>query len=185
MHARPVAGQQAGAQPSRRHCQGWHASYRRDTCDHAQVHDSRIQVRHASTGDADAVAGLAGQLAMSFEFSREQFDVSYPVLLDAEGACLLLAVSGDDHLGYLLGFRHITFYANGPVAWVEEILVSRDHRGRGIGRALMTAFERWSAEQECVLVALATRRAMPFYLALGYQQSAAYLRKVLPPEAAR
>jgi GNAT superfamily N-acetyltransferase len=105
------------------------------------VHDSRIQVRHASAGDADAVAGLAGELAMSFAFSREQFDVSYPVLLDAAGACLLLAVTGDDHLGYLLGFRHLTFYAGGPVAWVEEILVSREQRGRGVGRALMTAFE--------------------------------------------
>jgi GNAT superfamily N-acetyltransferase len=149
------------------------------------VDDSGIQIRHASGGDADSVAGLARELAMSFAFSRPQFDVSYPALLDTDGVCLLLAASGGDHLGYLLGFRHITFYANGPVAWVEEILVSREHRGRGIGRALMTAFERWSAGQECVLVALATRRAMPFYLALGYEQSATYLRKVLTPAAAR
>jgi len=28
-------------------------------------------------------------------------------------------------------------------------------------------------------------RAAPFYLALGYEESAAYLRKVLSPEAAR
>jgi hypothetical protein len=35
-----------------------------------------------------------------------------------------------------------------------------------------------------VLVALATRRAAPFYLALGYQESAAYLRKVLRNGAA-
>lgn len=156
-----------------------------DACDHAKVHDSRIQVRHASIADAGAVAGLAGDLAMSFAFSREQFDVSYPALLDADGACLLLAVSGDDYLGYLLGFRHFTFYANGPVAWVEEILVSREQRGRGVGRALMTAFEQWSAGHDCVLVALATRRAMPFYLALGYEESATYLRKVLSDEAAR
>ncbi len=30
-----------------------------------------------------------------------------------------------------------------------------------------------------MLVALATRRAAPFYKALGYAESAAYLRKVL------
>jgi hypothetical protein len=35
------------------------------------------------------------------------------------------------------------------------------------------------AERDCVLVALATRRAAPFYRALGYRESAAYLRKVL------
>src|ERR1039458_4125840 len=37
--------------------------------------------------------------------------------------CLLLGVNGHEHLGYLLGFHHLTFYANGPVAWVEEIAV--------------------------------------------------------------
>jgi len=31
-----------------------------------------------------------------------------------------------------------------------------------------------------VLVALATRQAAPFYLSLGYEESATYFRKVLP-----
>jgi hypothetical protein len=43
----------------------------------------------------------------------------------------------------------------------------------------MSAFESWAAGRDCVLVALATRRAAPFYEALGYTESAAYLRKVL------
>jgi hypothetical protein len=45
--------------------------------------------------------------------------------------------------------------------------------------ALMMAFERWALERNCRLVALATRRVVPFYVALGYEQSATYLRKVL------
>jgi hypothetical protein len=48
----------------------------------------------------------------------------------------------------------------------------------------MSAFEEWAAGQGCVLVALATRRAAPFYLALGYEESAAYLRKMLGEKAA-
>ena len=53
------------------------------------------------------------------------------------------------------------------------------HRGQGTGRALMTAFERWAARHGCALVALATRRAVPFYRALGYEGSAIYFRKAL------
>jgi len=143
------------------------------------VSEPRVQIRHAGAADAGVVAILAGELAQSFAFSREKFDLSYPELLAAPDACVLLAVSGDQRLGYLLGFRHLTFYANGPVAWAEEVLVRGDHRGRGVGRALMTAFERWAAEQGCALVALATRRAAPFYRALGYEDSATYFRKVL------
>jgi len=141
--------------------------------------EPRVQVRHARAADAGSVAVLAGELAQSFAFSRERFDLSYPELLAAQDACLLLAISGEQCLGYLLGFRHLTFYANGRVAWAEEVLVRGDHRGRGVGRALMTAFERWAAEQGCALVALATRRAAPFYRALGYEDSATYFRKVL------
>ena len=146
-----------------------------------------LRIRHATADDADAVAGLAGGLAQSFAFSRASFAAHYPALLAAGHACLLVAVTGadsasDGYAGYLLGFEHLTFYANGRVAWVEEVFVRDGLRGRGVGRALMAAFERWARERGCVLVALATRRAAPFYRALGYEDSAAYLRKLLREE---
>ena len=89
--------------------------------------EPQVQIRHARAADAGAVAILASELAQSFAFSPEKFDLSYPELLTAQDACLLLAASGDQCLGYLLGFRHLTFYANGPVAWAEE--VTRKHDG--------------------------------------------------------
>jgi GNAT superfamily N-acetyltransferase len=137
------------------------------------------EVRQAQAGDADDVARLAAGLAMSFEFSPASFLENYPALLAEDGACLLLAVSVHESIGYLLGFRHLTFYANGPVGWVEEVVVRDQDRGRGIGRVLMDSFEQWAAAEGCTLVALATRRAAPFYRALGYEESAAYFRKVL------
>jgi GNAT superfamily N-acetyltransferase len=157
------------------------------TGDHGTVSDARwgdqLIIRRADAGDVNGVAGLAGELAQSFTFSRKRFQAAYPALLADDGACLLLAVDGGERLGYLLGFRHLTFYANGPVAWVEEVFVRRQERSRGIGRALMSAFEQWAAAQGCVLIALATRRAAPFYRALGYEESAVYFRKVLEEQA--
>jgi GNAT superfamily N-acetyltransferase len=140
---------------------------------------SQVRIRSAGVGDADAVAVLADEMGQSFAFSRGAFDLSFPALLAAEDTCLLVAVAGEDRVGYLLGFVHLTFYANGPVGWVEEVLVRQDHRGHGVGRALMDAFEAWARQRGCALVALATRRAAPFYLALGYEESAVYLRKLL------
>ena len=142
-----------------------------------------LRIRHATADDAGAIAGLAEGLAQSFTFSRPSFDAHYPALLAAGHACLLVAVAGADAAGdcagYLLGFEHLTFYANGRVAWVEEVFVRGDLRERGIGRALMTTFEEWARGRGCALAALATRRAAPFYRALGYEDSAAYLRKLL------
>jgi GNAT superfamily N-acetyltransferase len=142
------------------------------------MNQSPIQIRRATEHDAAAVGTLAGELAQSFALSREHFATSYATLLTTGDACLLVADGGAGPVGYLLGFWHLTFYANGPVGWVEEILVRREDRGRGIGRALMTAFEQWAAGRGGTLVALATRRAAPFYSALGYEPSATYLRKV-------
>ena len=45
--------------------------------------------------DAGAVALLAGELAQSFAISREKFDLTYPQLLTARDACLLLAADGE------------------------------------------------------------------------------------------
>lgn len=43
----------------------------------------------------------------------------------------------------------------------------------------MAAFERRTQERGSRLVGLATRRAASFYRAIGYEESAAFFRKVL------
>jgi GNAT superfamily N-acetyltransferase len=137
------------------------------------------EIRTANAGDAEAVGQLAADLATSFAFSPSSFRLNYAALLTKGDTHLLVAVDGHDYLGYLLGFWHLTFYASGPVAWVEEVFVHPYARGHGVGRALMIAFEAWAAIQGCLLVELTTRRAAPFYRALGYDQSALYFRKIL------
>ena len=144
------------------------------------------KVRRAEADDVNGVAGLAEALAASFPFERDKFHANYSVLLASDDACLLVAAAGGGGLlGYLLGFRHLTFFANGPVGWVEEVLVRADARGLGVGAALMGAFEEWAAASGAPMVALSTRRAAPFYLAIGYEESAVYFRKLLPGPARR
>jgi hypothetical protein len=43
----------------------------------------------------------------------------------------------------------------------------------------MEGFEKWAQARDSKLVGLATRRAAPFYIALGYEESAIFFRKVL------
>jgi hypothetical protein len=43
----------------------------------------------------------------------------------------------------------------------------------------MDSFEHWTISRQCRLIALATRRAAPFYKRLGYDESATYFRKRL------
>ncbi|WP_113699588.1 GNAT family N-acetyltransferase [Nonomuraea lactucae] len=138
-----------------------------------------VVVRRAEKADADQVFALAREFGLTFRPEREAFDAALPLLLQDEGALLVAAVIDGRVRGYLLGFTHLTLFANGPVAWVEEAMVQSGSRRQGIGRALLEEFERWARTRGAGYVAMATRRAPEFYHALGYEESATFFRKVL------
>jgi GNAT superfamily N-acetyltransferase len=136
-------------------------------------------IRTAQHIDAEAILALAKPFATSFVVDDQAFYRAFSELLASPQAHLAVAEADRQLFGYVLGFDHETFFANGRVAWVEEIMVSELFRRQGIGQLLMQEFETWAVQRGSKLVALATRRAAPFYKALGYEESAMYFRKLL------
>lgn len=136
-------------------------------------------VRKAKSGDETKLLPLVQDFVASFELDGDSYRASFQRLLQNESALLLVAEADGEIVGYLLGFVHDTFYANGPAAWIEEIMVHSDHRRTGLGGRLMESFEAWCQDQGAVLAALATRRASKFYTAIGYEESATYFRRLL------
>jgi GNAT superfamily N-acetyltransferase len=136
-------------------------------------------IRLAHHADAAAVLALARPFATSFVVEEQAFHQAFAALLASPQAYLAVAETAQQLVGYVLGFEHYTFFANGRVAWVEEITVSEALRRRGIGQLLMQEFEAWAMARGCKLLGLATRRAAAFYQALGYEASATYFRKLL------
>jgi GNAT superfamily N-acetyltransferase len=137
-----------------------------------------MKVRPANPADGPAVLALASEFATSFAVEPRSVQRTFVGVLATDNARLLV-IEDDQVVGYLLGFLHDTFYANGPVGWVEELMVNSTYRRRGGGRMLMGEFESWVSGRGGRIVALATRRASEFYQAVGYEESATYLRKVL------
>lgn len=136
-------------------------------------------MRAATPQDEVAVYDLAAAMATTFDVQRASFRASFHALVKAADASVLVADVGGQVGGYLLGFSHPAFFANGPVAWVEEIAVRRDLRRQGLGKRLMKGFEDQASAAGARLIALATRRAGSFYEAIGYEPSATYFRKLI------
>ena len=140
----------------------------------------RASVRLATANDVDAVSALARSLATTFAFEDDAFRATFDRLSERDDVRLLVAVRNDHVvIGYLLGFVHDAFFANGPVAWIEEMCVSEPQRRRGVGRGLEEEFALWAKDQGTKLIAIATRRATSFYAALGCEDSATYFRRIL------
>jgi GNAT superfamily N-acetyltransferase len=138
-----------------------------------------IQIRRATAADAETIWPLTREFATSFTPDRETFDAAFAALVARDDAFLAVGTTASGAIGYVLAVAHPTLFANAPVVWVEELMVSEVERRSGIGRALMDAVETWARDRGAAYVSLATRRASEFYLALGYDESAVFFRKML------
>jgi predicted N-acetyltransferase YhbS len=135
-------------------------------------------IRPAEPTDADAVFSLLESFATSYRPSRAAFDRNYGRLLAkaADGTDLLVAEDEAQVTGYALVTRFLVLYANGHVAELQELMVAPAWRGRGIGRALVSAIARKARVAGAVELTVPTRRARDYYLALGFTETATFLK---------
>ncbi len=150
---------------------GWHADL---------VPEHHELIRPAQPEDAERVWPLVREFATSFIPERTAFDATWQQAVVAADTLVLVAETVDgDIIGYLLANSHRTFFANGPVAWVEELMVEHSRRRSGVGRRLMEHAQDWARSADAAYLALASRRAGHFYLALGYEDSAVFYKHTL------
>lgn len=134
-------------------------------------------VRVARADDADALWPLVEAFASTATPTRERFAPTFADVTRRPDLRVLVAEEAGAVVGYLLAQLEPTFFADGPVAWVQEVMVDAPVRGSGVGRALMAAAEDWGLAHGAAYVALASRRAGGFYEALGYDASATFYKR--------
>ena len=100
-------------------------------------------------------------------------------LLGTLEAAAIVAVLGGQVVGYALGAVSLTLYANGPVLELQELMVAPELRGRGIGRRLVGAVLECALAAGCAEATVPTRRARDFYVRLGFEETAVYLKRRL------
>lgn len=140
---------------------------------------SDLNIRPAHAEDAQAVYGLLTQFVTSYQPEREALDRHFPKLIASKKLVFLVASIGDQVVGYALGSIALTLYANGPVLELQELMVASEHRKRGIGRRLVVAALEQALSAGCAEATVPTRRARDFYVRLGFEETAVYLKRRL------
>lgn len=109
------------------------------------------------------------------------------LLEPADGASLWVAEDRGALLGYALVFWHPQLFAARPTAYLAELFVAPEARGRGAGRALVGAAVREAKARGCRRVQLVAMRERAsyrrgFYPKLGFSERPEAADFVLPLE---
>jgi len=129
--------------------------------------DVRARVRPASPADAEALAGLCGELGYPSTTGQVRERLC---LLDDPERTLLVAEAG----GTLVGFVdvHVQRVVEAdPFAEVGGLVVMAGHRGEGLGATLLAAAADWGRQRGLTVMwiraNLAREGAHDFYPAVG------------------
>lgn len=138
-----------------------------------------LRIRAAEHPDADRIFALLEQFAVSYTPDRASFERHFPLLLESGHTVFLVAESHESVVGYALAFHLLTFYANGPITELQELMVDPAYRGQGIGMQLVEAAADEARSHGSVEMTAPTRRAGYFYKKLGFEETAGYFKRRL------
>ena len=140
-------------------------------------------LRDATPADLDQICALIRdladyeRLASEVAFDREQLG---GWLFGPTPRAMVTIAEPDDRPGTVGGMAlwHWTFstFLGRPGIWVEDLVVRQEHRGRGLGRALLTSlFERSPGRVEWAVLDW-NEPAIAFYESLGARPVPGWLR---------
>lgn len=112
-----------------------------------------MQIRPATRDDVSAIAELIRGLA---RYEKLENDVVMTEALldkalfgDRQYAEVLLAEEDGGPVGFALFFHNFSTFLGRPGIYLEDLFVLPEHRGRGIGRRLLTHLAQIAVERDC------------------------------------
>lgn len=136
-----------------------------------------LVIREAREADWPAIAALLAQLGRPDVRSTDQDHRElFRSYLRRKDTVALVAEQGENIVGFInVEYRQRLNY-NPPQAWIPDLIVSQDQRGRGVGSALLREAEKRAQEKGCWGIALESANwrtdAHRFYESLGWEQVA-------------
>lgn len=110
-------------------------------------------LRDARPEDAEALANLIRALAVYEKLEDQARATADDLRRDLFGnrpfAEAILAEVGDEAVGFAIVFPTYSTFRGRPGLYLEDIFVRPEHRGRGIGKALIAAVAARAVERGC------------------------------------
>jgi GNAT superfamily N-acetyltransferase len=120
-----------------------------------------LEIRSATVADERAVLELMEQLfeppgGRPPDYSRERAAFGFRWAVEQPAADVLVALDGGRLVGLASVYRDIESIRYGPRTWLQDLVVERDARSQGVGKALLAAAAEWAGERGCTHLELAS-----------------------------
>lgn len=109
-------------------------------------------VRPAAPEEAPAVVRLYDWLSAAPGTEPPHWDVAaatarLAAVASADASVVLVAVSGDQLVGFCTAYLHLVSVRYGPRCWVEDLAIAPEGRSRGTGTSLLRAAMSWATDR--------------------------------------
>jgi ribosomal protein S18 acetylase RimI-like enzyme len=144
-----------------------------------------LAIRDAELNDAPALAVLMCEFG--YETTHAEMSARLERILPDPRYKTLVAVATDRVCGMIGTVSNASYEHNDFSGRIMALVVSTDSRGRGIGRALVTAAEKDFSKRKITRIAVNThltrKEAHKFYESLGYIRNGfRFVKNLRPPQ---
>lgn len=113
-----------------------------------------VTFRAAEAGDAELLAPLLTQLG--YPADAHEVPGRLEALAQFPMAVALVAIIGKKVIGLITVHVFPSLHVSQPVAWITSLVVDSEHRGQGIGSALVGEGERWARENRAKRISVSS-----------------------------
>lgn len=112
-----------------------------------------VSIRRARPGDEPLVLAFIRALAeyekLAHECVATEADLTTSLFGERPEAEVLFAYDDDEPVGFALFCHNYSTFLARKGLWLEDLFVLPEHRGRGVGMALLARLARIALEREC------------------------------------
>ena len=114
---------------------------------------SQLRIDHATADDVPAILrfirGLAEYEKLADRYTATESSLRETLFGDKAYAEVLIARLQDVAVGYALFFHSYSTFMAKPGLYLEDLFVLTEHRGKGVGKALLLSVARIARERNC------------------------------------
>ena len=148
--------------------------------------ENELTIEQASSADIPAMVGLLAALfsiEQDFKPDTERQIRGLAGVLASPNACIMLARSAQGEAIAMCSAQLVFSTAEGAhSAWIEDMVVHKAWRKRGIGRQVLQAVLAWASERGAtraqLLADLDNQPALDYYQHLGWQETQLIARRL-------